>query len=68
MRSRPQIHLIRLNSRITPRLVRGGVVARHVEPGGMIEPVDPRLGVRLCAFDGADVVGLAVVVPGDDLY
>lgn len=34
----------------------------------MVEAIDPRLTVRLGAFDRADIVRFAVVIPADDLY
>jgi len=33
----------------------------------VVEPVNPSLAVGLVTLDGTDVVGLAVVVPSDDL-
>jgi len=44
-----------------------GVVGGHVQPGGVIETVNPFLAVGLVAPDRTDVVGFAVVVPGEDL-
>lgn len=44
-----------------------GVVGGHIQPGGVVEPVNPGLAIRLVTLDGTDVVGLAVVVPGDNL-
>lgn len=34
----------------------------------MVISIDPSLRARLIAVDGADVVGLRVIVPCDDLY
>lgn len=44
-----------------------GVVGSHVQPGGVVKTVNPILAIGLVTLDGTDVVGLAVVVPGDDL-
>ena len=67
MRSRPQVDLVLVDLRVGSGLEGGGVVGGHVQPGGVVEPVNPILAVGLLTLDGTDVVGLAVVVPGDDL-
>ena len=33
----------------------------------MLKAIDPGLAARLVARNGPDVVGLAIVIPGDDL-
>jgi len=67
VRPGPQVNLVLVDLRVRSGLEGVRVVGGHVEPGGVVEPVNPSLAVGLVTLDGADVVGLAVVVPGDDL-
>ena len=63
----PQVDLILIDLGKRSSLEGVGVVGGHVQPGGVIETVNPVMAVWLLTLDGTDVVGLAVVVPGDDL-
>ena len=63
----PEVDLVGRDFRIGSGLVCGSKVVRHVEPSGVIETVDPGLGIWLGAFDGSDVVRLAEVVPSNHL-
>ena len=63
----PQIDLVLSDLGERPSLEGVSVVGGHVQPGGVIEAVNPVMAVWLLTLYGTDVVGLAVVVPGDDL-
>ena len=63
----PHEHAVLRDRRVRAGLVRGDVVLHEVEPGLVVKAVDPRLRHGLDAVDGAEVVRLAVVVPGEDL-
>ena len=67
MRPGPQIDLVLVYLGEGSGLEGVGVVGGHVQPGGMVATVNPILAIGLVTLDGTDVVGLAVVVPGDDL-
>ena len=67
MRSGPHVDLVLGDLGEGSRLEGVGVVSRHVQPGGVVESVNPVLAVGLVTLDGTNVVGFAVVVPGDDL-
>ena len=44
-----------------------GVIGGHIQPGSMVETVDPILAIGLVTLDRSDIMGFTVVVPGDDL-
>ena len=66
MRPGPQVELVLGDIGERSSLEGSGVVGSHVQPGGVVETVDPILTVGLVTLDGTDVMGFAVVVPGDD--
>lgn len=68
VRPGPQIELVLLNLRVGSGLEGVGVVASHVQPSSVVKAVNPVLAVGLITLNGTDVVGLAVVVPGNDLH
>lgn len=68
VRPSPQIQLVLRNLRVGSGLEGVGVVTSHVQPCSMVKTVDPILAIGLITLDGTDVVGLSVVVPGNDLY
>lgn len=67
MRPGPQVDLVLGDLGEGSGLEGVGVVGGHVQPGGVVETVNPSLAVGLFTLDGTDVVGFTVVVPGDDL-
>ena len=67
MRPGPQIDLVLVDLGEGTGLEGVGVVGGHVQPGGVVETVNPIVAIGLVTLDGTDIVGLAVVVPGDDL-
>ena len=67
VRPAPHVDLVLGDLRERSSLEGAGVVSGHVYPGGMVETVNPILAAGLIIPDGAEVVGLAVVVPGENL-
>lgn len=66
MGSGPEDDLVLGDGGVYTSLESFGVILRQGQPASMVEPVDPSLTVRLSAFDRANVVRFAIVVPGDD--
>ena len=66
MRPGPQVELVLGDIGISTSLEGGGVVSGHIQPRGVVEAVHPVLAIGLVTLNGTDVVGFAVVVPGDD--
>jgi hypothetical protein len=64
---RPHVELVLGDGRICAGLEGRGIVGGHVKPAGVVQTIDPSLRVGLRAFDGAEVMRFAIIVPSDDL-
>ena len=67
VRARPHHEVVLLDGWVCAGLESGRIVPCRFEPAGVLKAIDPGLAARLVARNGPDVVGLAIVVPGDDL-
>ena len=67
MRPGPQVDFVLGNLGEGSCLEGVGIVGGHIQPGSVIETVDPGLAVGLVTLDGTNIMGFSVVVPSDNL-